>query len=154
MPLIVIVVFRYMAIVHPLRPRMKHQTAYCLITGVWIVPVLISIPSAYFASATKVPMEQTQQDLLRPDLDGGPAAVLPLVLPVHLRRGVRGPVLTMALCYLSISREALVQERAGFPNGADPQTPALPQEDGHGADCHSIGVHPLLGSVLRLHHPA
>ncbi|XP_063064510.1 prokineticin receptor 1a [Engraulis encrasicolus] len=53
--LLAIAVDRYMAIVHPLRPRMKHQTAYCLILGVWVVPVLISIPAAYFASETKYP---------------------------------------------------------------------------------------------------
>ncbi|XP_040035438.1 prokineticin receptor 1b isoform X2 [Gasterosteus aculeatus] len=53
--LLAIAVDRYMAIVHPLRPRMKYQTAYCLITGVWIVPILISIPSAYFASETMYP---------------------------------------------------------------------------------------------------
>ncbi|KAJ0004731.1 hypothetical protein NQD34_010945 [Periophthalmus magnuspinnatus] len=50
--LLAIAVDRYMAIVHPLRPRMKYQTAYVVITGVWIVPVLISAPSAYFASET------------------------------------------------------------------------------------------------------
>ncbi|KAK7901863.1 hypothetical protein WMY93_018632 [Mugilogobius chulae] len=50
--LLAIAVDRYMAIVHPLRPRMKYQTAYMVITGVWIIPVLIAAPSAYFASET------------------------------------------------------------------------------------------------------
>ncbi|XP_078057089.1 prokineticin receptor 1-like [Mustelus asterias] len=50
--LLAIAVDRYLVIVHPLKPRMKFQTAYCVLTAVWLVSLLISIPSAYFTTET------------------------------------------------------------------------------------------------------
>lgn len=107
---------RYMAIVHPLRPRMKHQTAYCLIVGVWIVPVLISIPSAYFASETTYPHGSSQTSKVFC------AQIWPVDKRLYYRSyflfifGVEfvGPVLTMALCYLRISQELWFKTVPGY----------------------------------------
>ncbi|KAM8859795.1 prokineticin receptor 1b isoform 1-T2 [Spinachia spinachia] len=116
--LLAIAVDRYMAIVHPLRPRMKYQTAYFLITGVWIVPVLISIPSAYFASETMYP-------------HGGAAAtthkffcaqIWPVDQQVYYRSYFMFvfalefvvPVIVMAMCYTQISRELWFKNVPGF----------------------------------------
>ncbi|XP_023863467.1 prokineticin receptor 2-like [Salvelinus sp. IW2-2015] len=118
--LLAIAADRYMAIVHPLRPRMKYQTAYCLITGVWIVPILISIPSAFFASETMYP-------------HGGASAshnthktFCAQIWPVDQQAYYRsyflfifaleflGPVFVMALCYTQISRELWFKNVPGF----------------------------------------
>lgn len=107
---------RYMAIVHPLRPRMKYQTAYCLITGVWIVPILISIPSAYFASVTTYP-------------HGGAAThkvFCAQIWPVDQQAYYQSyflfvfavefvaPVIVMAMCYARISKELWFKNVPGF----------------------------------------
>ncbi|XP_077468704.1 prokineticin receptor 1b isoform X1 [Stigmatopora argus] len=116
--LLAIAMDRYMAIVHPLKPRMKYETAYCLITGVWMVPVLVSIPSAYFASETRYPQ-------------GGGATAAPKVFcaqiwPVDRQVYYRsyfllvfalefvGPVALMAWCYARISRELWFKKVPGF----------------------------------------
>ncbi|XP_023698179.2 prokineticin receptor 1b [Paramormyrops kingsleyae] len=114
--LLAIAVDRYMAIVHPLRPRMKHQTAYCLIVGVWIVPVLISIPSAYFASETTYPHGSSQTSKVFC------AQIWPVDKQLYYRSyflfifGVEfvGPVLTMTLCYLRISQELWFKTVPGY----------------------------------------
>ncbi|XP_077093642.1 prokineticin receptor 1b [Siphateles boraxobius] len=113
--LLAIAVDRYMAIVHPLRPRMKLQTAYCLITGVWVVPVLISIPSAYFASATKVPNGANRSktfcaQIWTVDQQLYYRSYFLFIFAVEFV----GPVLTMALCYLRISRELWFKSVPGF----------------------------------------
>ncbi|XP_065104233.1 prokineticin receptor 1b [Paramisgurnus dabryanus] len=113
--LLAIAVDRYMAIVHPLRPRMKYQTAYCLIFGVWIVPVLISIPSAYFASATKVPHGANRSQTFC-------AQIWTVDQQLYYRSYYLfifavefvGPVLIMAMCYLRISRELWFKSVPGF----------------------------------------
>lgn len=109
---------RYMAIVHPLRPRMKYQTAYCLITGVWIFPILLSIPSAYFTSVTKYP-------------NGGASEATPKefcaqIWPVDQQAYYQSyflfvfamefvvPVIVMAMCYVRISRELWFKSVPGF----------------------------------------
>lgn len=108
---------RYMAIVHPLRPRMKYQTAYCLITGVWIVPILISIPSAYFASETMYPhgdMPTTHKVFC--------AQIWPVDQQAYYRSYFLfvfavefvGPVIVMAMCYARISRELWFKNVPGF----------------------------------------
>ncbi|XP_036403120.1 prokineticin receptor 2-like [Megalops cyprinoides] len=107
---------RYMAIVHPLKPRMKYQTAYCLITGVWIVPVLISIPSAYFTSETMYPHSTTQSNKIFC------AQIWPVDQQLYYRSYFLfifavefvGPVLAMALCYVRISRELWFKSVPGF----------------------------------------
>ncbi|KAJ8285060.1 hypothetical protein COCON_G00039100 [Conger conger] len=113
--LLAIAVDRYMAIVHPLRPRMKYQTAYCLITGVWVVPALISIPSAYFASETAYPHGATRSKTFC-------AQIWPVDQQLYYRTyflfvfGVEfvGPVVAMALCYARISRELWFKSVPGF----------------------------------------
>uniref|UniRef100_A0A4W4F337 G-protein coupled receptors family 1 profile domain-containing protein n=1 Tax=Electrophorus electricus TaxID=8005 RepID=A0A4W4F337_ELEEL len=113
--LLAIAVDRYMAIVYPLRPRMKHQTAYCLITGVWIVPVLISIPSAYFTSATKVPHGANHSktfcaQIWTVDQQLYYRSYYLFIFAVEFL----GPVLAMTLCYVRISRELWFKSVPGF----------------------------------------
>lgn len=110
-----------MAIVHPLRPRMKYQTAYCLITGVWIVPILISIPSAYFASETIYPHGGTN-----PTTPNQDKVFCAQIWPVDQQAYYRsyflfvfalefvGPVIVMAMCYARISRELWFKNVPGF----------------------------------------
>uniref|UniRef100_A0A8C6WVH6 Prokineticin receptor 1b n=1 Tax=Neogobius melanostomus TaxID=47308 RepID=A0A8C6WVH6_9GOBI len=113
--LLAIAVDRYMAIVHPLRPRMKYQTAYCVISGVWIVPVLISTPSAYFASETTYGTTPTSHKVFC-------AQIWPVEKQVYYRSYFMfifaiefvGPVIVMALCYARISRELWFKSVPGF----------------------------------------
>ncbi|XP_028276569.1 prokineticin receptor 1a [Parambassis ranga] len=114
--LLAIAVDRYMAILHPLKPRMKQQTAYCIILSVWIVPVFISIPSAYMASETTYPHV------------GGHAhktfcaQIWPVDQQVYYRSYFLlvfalefvGPVSIMAVCYTQISRELWFKDVPGF----------------------------------------
>ncbi|KAJ8014003.1 hypothetical protein DPEC_G00035710 [Dallia pectoralis] len=109
-----------MAIVHPLRPRMKYQTAYCLTTGVWIVPILISIPSAYFASETMYPHSGASAS---PDtLKTFCAQIWPVDQQSYYRSyflfifalEFLGPVFVMAICYTQISRELWFKSVPGF----------------------------------------
>ncbi|XP_043993275.1 prokineticin receptor 1b [Gambusia affinis] len=105
---------RYMAIVHPLRPRLKFQTAYFLIIGVWIVPILISIPSAYFASVTTYLHGDTTHKVFC-------AQIWPVDYQTYYRSYFLfvfavefvGPVVVMSLCYACISRE-LFKNVPGF----------------------------------------
>ncbi|CAJ1067300.1 prokineticin receptor 1b isoform X2 [Xyrichtys novacula] len=116
--LLAIAVDRYMAIVHPLRPRMKYQTAYCLITGVWIVPILISIPSAYFASETPYPHGTSNSATHKVFC----AQIWPVDKQVYYRTYFLfvfalefvGPVIFMAMCYARISRELWFKNVPGF----------------------------------------
>ncbi|CDQ81875.1 unnamed protein product [Oncorhynchus mykiss] len=109
-----------MAIVHPLRPRMKYQTAYCLITGVWVVPILISIPSAYFASETMYPHggASTSQNTHKTFC----AQIWPVDQQAYYRSyflfifalEFLWPVFVMAICYARISRELWFKSVPGF----------------------------------------
>ncbi|XP_056148345.1 prokineticin receptor 1b [Lampris incognitus] len=116
--LLAIAADRYMAIVHPLQPRMKYQTAYCLITGVWIVPILISIPSAYFASETMYPHSGTTPASHKVFC----AQIWPVELQAYYRSYFLfvfalefvGPVIVMATCYTQISRELWFKNMPGF----------------------------------------
>ncbi|XP_040001427.1 prokineticin receptor 1a isoform X2 [Xiphias gladius] len=114
--LLAIAVDRYMAILYPLKPRMKHQTAYCVILTVWIVPIFISIPSAYMASETTYP-----------HVEGGTdktfcAQIWPVDQQVYYRSyfllifalEFMGPVTVMAVCYIQISRELWFKDVPGF----------------------------------------
>ncbi|XP_069548684.1 prokineticin receptor 1b isoform X2 [Brachyistius frenatus] len=109
---------RYMAIVYPLRPRMKYQTAYCLITGVWIVPILISIPSAYFASVTIYPHGGTSPTTHKVFC----AQIWPVDQQAYYQSYFLfvfalefvGPVIVMAMCYARISRELWFKNVPGF----------------------------------------
>uniref|UniRef100_UPI003AAB1C82 prokineticin receptor 1-like n=1 Tax=Centroberyx gerrardi TaxID=166262 RepID=UPI003AAB1C82 len=114
--LLAIAVDRYMAIVYPLKPRMKHQTAYCLILTVWIVPIVISIPSAYMASETTYPhvASRTHKTFC--------AQIWPVDQQVYYRSyflfvfalEFMGPVTVMAVCYIRISRELWFKNVPGF----------------------------------------
>ncbi|XP_029904894.1 prokineticin receptor 1-like [Myripristis murdjan] len=114
--LLAIAVDRYMAILYPLRPRMKHQTAYCLILTVWIVPIVISIPSAYMASETTYPHEagRTHKTFC--------AQIWPVDQQVYYRSYFLfvfalefvGPVIVMTVCYSQISRELWFKNMPGF----------------------------------------
>lgn len=109
-------VCRYMAILHPLRPRMKYQTACCVILTVWIVPAFISIPSAYMASETQYPHVQghTHKTFC--------AQIWPVDQQVYYRSYLLliitlefvGPVTAMAVCYIQISRELWFKDVPGF----------------------------------------
>ncbi|XP_076583691.1 prokineticin receptor 1a [Chaetodon auriga] len=114
--LLAIAVDRYMAILYPLRPRMKHQTAYCVILTVWIVPIFISIPSAYMASETTYPHVKghTYKTFC--------AQIWPVDQQVYYRSYFLlifalefiGPVTIMAVCYTQISRELWFKDVPGF----------------------------------------
>ncbi|XP_034040748.1 prokineticin receptor 1b [Thalassophryne amazonica] len=116
--LLAIAVDRYMAIVHPLRPRMKYQTAYWVTTGVWIVPILISIPSAYFASETMYPHGDTTPTTHKVFC----AQIWPVDQQAYYRSYFLfvfavefvGPVIMMAMCYARISRELWFKNVPGF----------------------------------------
>lgn len=109
---------RYMAIVHPLRPRMKYQTAYCLITGVWIFPILLSIPSAYFASVTMYPNGGASQtndkvfcaQIWPVDQQAYYQSYFLFVFAIEFV----APVIVMAICYVRISRELWFKNVPGF----------------------------------------
>ncbi|KAM9792206.1 prokineticin receptor 1-like [Neosynchiropus ocellatus] len=115
--LLAIAADRYMAILHPLKPRMKHQTACCVILTVWIVPVLIAIPSAYMASQTTYP-----------DHAGGRghktfcAQIWPVDRQVYYRSyfllvfalEFLVPVTAMAVCYVKIAKELWFKDVPGF----------------------------------------
>ncbi|XP_035036104.1 prokineticin receptor 1a [Hippoglossus stenolepis] len=114
--LLAIAVDRYMAILHPLRPRMKHQTACCVILTVWIVPVFISIPSAYMASETTYP--HVEGDTHKTFC----AQIWPVDQQVFYRSyfllifalEFMGPVTVMVVCYIQISRELWFKDVPGF----------------------------------------
>ncbi|XP_042357519.1 prokineticin receptor 1b [Plectropomus leopardus] len=116
--LLAIAIDRYMAIVHPLRPRMKYQTAYCLIMGVWIVPILISIPSAYFASETMYPHGGATPTTHKVFC----AQIWPVDQQIYYRSYFLfvfavefvGPVIAMAMCYTRISCELWFKNVPGF----------------------------------------
>ncbi|XP_054655548.1 prokineticin receptor 1b [Dunckerocampus dactyliophorus] len=118
--LLAIAVDRYMAIVHPMKPRMKYETAYCLITGVWIIPVLISIPSAYFASETMYPHSGTTTSPTTHKVFC--AQIWPVDQQAYYRTYFLfvfavefvGPVVIMAMCYTQISRELWFKNVPGF----------------------------------------
>uniref|UniRef100_A0A672ZCA4 Prokineticin receptor 1a n=1 Tax=Sphaeramia orbicularis TaxID=375764 RepID=A0A672ZCA4_9TELE len=114
--LLAIAVDRFMAILHPLKPRMKHQTAYCVILTVWIVPVFISIPAAYMASETTYPHVEGHSHKTFC------AQIWPVDQQVYYRSYFLiifalefvFPVTVMAVCYIRISRELWFKDVPGF----------------------------------------
>ncbi|XP_017576086.2 prokineticin receptor 1a [Pygocentrus nattereri] len=116
--LLAIAVDRYMAIVHPLKPRMKYQTAYWLIFGVWIIPILISVPSAYFVTEQEYPPSTVAHDnkifcaqIWSADQQLLYRSYFLSVLVVEFL----GPVVVMAICYARISHELWFKNVPGFP---------------------------------------
>ncbi|TMS04891.1 Prokineticin receptor 1 [Larimichthys crocea] len=136
--LLAIAVDRYMAIVHPLRPRMKFQTAYCLITGVWIVPILISIPSAYFASEIRYPHGGTTPTTHKYFC----AQIWPVDQQAYYRSYFLfvfavefvAPVIIMAMCYVRISCELWFKNVPGFQTEQIRKRLALSPQDSDGPD--------------------
>nr|XP_033794347.1 prokineticin receptor 1 isoform X1 [Geotrypetes seraphini]XP_033794348.1 prokineticin receptor 1 isoform X1 [Geotrypetes seraphini]XP_033794349.1 prokineticin receptor 1 isoform X1 [Geotrypetes seraphini] len=113
--LLAIAVDRYLAIVHPLRPRMNYQTATFLIALVWIVSILIAIPSAYFATEIVLLMAKAQAKTFC-------GQIWPVDQQIYYKSyflfifGIEfvGPVFTMTLCYARISRELWFKTVPGF----------------------------------------
>ncbi|MEQ2284546.1 hypothetical protein AMECASPLE_022806 [Ameca splendens] len=107
---------KYLAILYPLRPRMRRQTAYCIILTIWIVPIFISIPSAYMASETTYPHIEghTHKTFC--------AQIWPVDQQIYYRSYFLlvfalefvGPVTVMAICYTQISRELWFKDVPGF----------------------------------------
>ena len=106
---------RYLAIVHPLRPRMKYQTATGLIALVWVVSILIAIPSAYFTTETVLIIVKSQEKIFC-------GQIWPVDQQIYYKSyflfifGIEfvGPVVTMTLCYARISRELWFKAVPGF----------------------------------------
>ncbi|XP_051983604.1 prokineticin receptor 2-like [Xyrauchen texanus] len=116
--LLAIAVDRYMAIVHPMKPRMKFQTAYWLIFAVWIIPILISVPSAYFATEQEYPHSTLTHDkkifcaqIWSADQQLMYRSYFLFIFIVEFL----GPVVTMSICYARISRELWFKNVPGFP---------------------------------------
>ncbi|NXO03923.1 PKR2 protein, partial [Rhinopomastus cyanomelas] len=113
--LLAIAVDRYVAIVHPLKPRMNYQTATFLITLVWIVSILVAIPSAYFATETVLFIVKNQEKIFC-------GQIWPVDQQMYYKSyflfifGLEfvAPVITMALCYARISRELWFKTVPGF----------------------------------------
>ncbi|XP_075720653.1 prokineticin receptor 1 [Rhinoderma darwinii] len=113
--LLAIAVDRYLAIVHPLKPRMNYQTASFLIALVWIISLLIAIPSAYFATETVLFIVENQEKIFC-------GQIWPVDQRIYYKSYFLfifaiefvGPVLTMTLCYARISRELWFKTVPGF----------------------------------------
>ncbi|NXR06798.1 PKR2 protein, partial [Semnornis frantzii] len=113
--LLAIAVDRYLAIVHPLKPRMNYQTATFLIALVWIVSILVAIPSAYFATETVLFVVKKQQKIFC-------GQIWPVDQQMYYKSyflfifGIEfvTPVITMTLCYARISRELWFKTVPGF----------------------------------------
>lgn len=113
--LLAIAIDRYLAIVHPLKPRMNYQTASFLIALVWMVSILISIPSAYFTKETVLFIVKNQKKIFC-------GQVWPVDQQLYYKSyflfvfGIEflGPVFTMTLCYARISRELWFKAVPGF----------------------------------------
>ncbi|XP_035178095.1 prokineticin receptor 2 isoform X1 [Oxyura jamaicensis] len=106
---------RYLAIVHPLKPRMNYQTATILIALVWIVSILVAIPSAYFATETVLFIVKNQEKIFC-------GQIWPVDQQIYYKSyflfifGIEfvTPVITMTLCYARISRELWFKTVPGF----------------------------------------
>ncbi|NXA14629.1 PKR2 protein, partial [Sapayoa aenigma] len=113
--LLAIAVDRYLAIVHPLKPRMNYQTATLLIALVWIVSILVAIPSAYFATERVLFIVKKQKKIFC-------GQIWPVDLQMYYKSyflfifGIEfvAPVIMMTLCYARISRELWFKTVPGF----------------------------------------
>ncbi|NWY19984.1 PKR2 protein, partial [Aphelocoma coerulescens] len=113
--LLALAVDRYLAIVHPLKPRMNYQTAVFLIALVWIVSILVAIPSAYFATETVLFKIKNQEKIFC-------GQIWPVDQQMYYKSyfllifGIQfvAPVITMTLCYARISQELWFKTVPGF----------------------------------------
>ncbi|XP_003793500.1 prokineticin receptor 1 [Otolemur garnettii] len=113
--LLAIAIDRYLAIVYPLRPRMKCQTAIGLIALVWAVSILIAIPSAYFTTETVLVTVKSRKKIFcgqiwSVDQQLYYKSYFLVILGVEFV----GPVVTMTLCYARVSRELWFKAVPGF----------------------------------------
>ncbi|NWZ42953.1 PKR2 protein, partial [Brachypodius atriceps] len=113
--LLAIAVDRYLAIVHPLKPRMNYQTATLLIALVWIVSILVAIPSAYFATETVLFIVKNQEKIFcgqiwSVDQQMYYKSYLLFIFGIEFV----APVITMTLCYARISQELWFKTVPGF----------------------------------------
>ena len=105
-----------MAILHPLRPRMKRQMACCVTLAVWIIPVFIAIPSASMAS------EMTYPHAGGSTLKTFCAQIWPVEQQLYYRTYFLlvftlefvCPVSAMAVCYVRICQELWFKDLPGF----------------------------------------
>ncbi|XP_023778965.1 prokineticin receptor 1 [Cyanistes caeruleus] len=113
--LLAIAVDRYLAIVHPLKPRMNYQTATFLIALVWVVSIIVAIPSAYFATETVLFIVKNQEKIFC-------GQIWPVDQQMYYKSyflfifGIEFvvPVITMTLCYARISQELWFKTVPGF----------------------------------------
>ncbi|KAM4904137.1 prokineticin receptor 1 [Sylvia borin] len=113
--LLAIAVDRYLAIVHPLKPRMNYQTATFLIALVWIVSILVAIPSAYFATETVLFIVKNQEKIFcgqiwSVDQQMYYKSYFLFIFGIEFV----APVITMTLCYARISQELWFKTVPGF----------------------------------------
>ncbi|KAM5164572.1 prokineticin receptor 1 [Mantella aurantiaca] len=113
--LLAIAVDRYLAIVHPLKPRMNYQTASFLIVLIWIISLLIAIPSAYFATESGIIIVKSQEKIFC-------GQIWPVDQQIFYKSYFLfifaiefvGPVIIMTFCYARISRELWFKMVPGF----------------------------------------
>ncbi|XP_078389056.1 prokineticin receptor 1-like [Cetorhinus maximus] len=113
--LLAIAVDRYLVIVHPLKPRMKFQTVYCVLTAVWLVSLLISIPSAYFTTETTFDaFPGSNGKIFCGQIWPADKELLykSYFLFLFILEFV-APVMTMSLCYVQICRELWFKSMPG-----------------------------------------
>ncbi|NXR82266.1 PKR2 protein, partial [Pycnonotus jocosus] len=113
--LLAIAVDRYLAIVHPLKPRMNYQTATLLIALVWFVSILVAIPSAYFATETVLFIVKNQEKIFcgqiwSVDQQMYYKSYFLFIFGIEFV----APVITMTLCYARISQELWFKTVPGF----------------------------------------
>ncbi|XP_075425835.1 prokineticin receptor 1-like [Ascaphus truei] len=114
--LLAIAVDRYLVIVHPLKPRMKLQTACSVLLLVWLTSIFIAVPTAYFAT-------ETVFDVTR---EPGGKIFCGQIWPAEraffyksyslflLAAEFVAPVVTMSLCYLRICHELWFKDLPGI----------------------------------------
>ncbi|XP_078262075.1 prokineticin receptor 1b isoform X2 [Rhinoraja longicauda] len=104
--LLAIAIDRYLAIVHPLKPRMKRQTAYVLMGSVWVASLLLAVPSAYFTAETLIPHANAQHKVFCGQIwpSDQQVSYKSYYMCVFILQFV-GPSVAMGLCYVQISRE-------------------------------------------------
>ncbi|XP_067901822.1 prokineticin receptor 1-like [Heterodontus francisci] len=113
--LLAIAIDRYLAIVHPLKPRIQYQTAYVLIGVVWLSSLLLAIPSAYFTAETVIPQTNAQHKIFCGQIWPAEQQVSykSYFLFIFVLQFL-GPSVSMGLCYAQISRELWFKSVPGF----------------------------------------
>ncbi|MBN3304704.1 PKR1 protein, partial [Amia calva] len=113
--LLAIAVDRYLVIIHPLRPRMKLQTACGVLAGIWLLSLLVALPSAYFATHTHFgAFQKAGQKTYCVQIWTADQASLykPYFLFLFVAQFL-GPVLAMTGCYACICRKLWTKDLPG-----------------------------------------